>query len=596
MPVYIKKGPLEIPPGSERDWVGQDEQDDWFIKDPDQALDILPQPSRMIEKVVNILITGIGKINIKEQKREAEKLKKKIDVHQPLAEIQVAKRINCMAAGGPEEYIFVGHSEGLSVYSFPDCNLFCSWDSPKVEICSLNICYVKNRLYLLSTVDDMGIARLFYFYEDKLNVLKVINEPTSFLPTEVELKLTAPMLLIKIKPPKPITGSTFKSAQEALQACEQNNVFGTGQNHIISARQLEQQEAIFTSLFQKYPSDQSARTPEIKITRHANFHFVQPDKILPVEGERNQTAIPKAVSVHWQGCHNLLFYLLVPTPKDKTDVDMKPDIVWPCAAAITYSTLSTCSTYLTVGFEDGSFSVWDIHFSGFPLAVIGIPEGRSISSLQFLDHTSFNENDLSQNSTQTASKVRIKILVRCTDNSLYLVTASGGKETNLTILQQSPDNSDGQISTVVPVSNFPNAVLLFFCSGLIQLMDITTQEPVCQFELPFSHQLAYPWQPAYALDQERCYLFLNGEEKSTVSDISAVKKHAFSLFAFSLNCMSLKEAFPKTQQLAVPPTEMLEWDQKCQILFQKRLQNYSERSKHIAESWAILRKQASTLM
>lgn len=89
MPIYIRKGPLEIPPGSEKDWASE-EHEDYFLRDPDQARDSLPQPYRMIAKVVERLIDQtIELINIREQSREEEKLKKKTDILQPAAEIHV---------------------------------------------------------------------------------------------------------------------------------------------------------------------------------------------------------------------------------------------------------------------------------------------------------------------------------------------------------------------------------------------------------------------------------------------------------------------------------------------------------------------------
>ncbi|KAE8618184.1 hypothetical protein XENTR_v10009302 [Xenopus tropicalis] len=431
MPVYIRKGPLEIPPGSERDWA-LDHDEDSFITDPDQALDMLPQPFRMIDKVVNHLIyQALEIININEHRREADKLRKKIEVHPPVAEIQVSKRVNCLAAVESGTYLFVGHSDGLAVYNFPDCSWICSWETAKIEICSLSICHVKNELYLLAAVDDMGIGRFLYFSEDRLNVLKVINEPEDVskrticvtfkisaggdyagillegseecwlevyrlpkdswlkeveqaqtvllsnipLPTaqtapsetsqtEAEIKLAPPVLLMKIKPSNPVTGSTFRCSQEALQKYEHNTVFGIGQNHIISANQWEEQEAIFTSRFQKYLSFENANASKSETARHAEFHFIQPDSLLQADTERNHTVIPKAISVHWEGSHNLLMYLLVRPPKDKPDADPKPDTVWPCAAPIICSAVSSCFSYIAVGLADGTLTIWDIKYSG----------------------------------------------------------------------------------------------------------------------------------------------------------------------------------------------------------------------------------------
>lgn len=42
------------------------------------------------------------------------------------------------------------------------------------------------------------------------------------------------------------------------------------------------------------------------------------------------------------------------------DSDLKPDIVWPCAAPIICSAASLCSSYLAFACEDGVITVWDV--------------------------------------------------------------------------------------------------------------------------------------------------------------------------------------------------------------------------------------------
>ncbi|MEE6503760.1 hypothetical protein FKM82_004934 [Ascaphus truei] len=423
-----------------------------------------------------------------------------------------------MAAGGPGLYIFVGNSDGLAVYSLPDCTWICGWDAAEIEICSLNVCHLKNQTYFIATVDDMGAARLFHFSKDNLTFLKIINEPedvskrtistrfeisaggdfaasllessgvcwlevyrlpkdcwlkelehlqdiltTRVLPARqatpsqtpksfetetaeisetavtepsvTEIKLTPPILLLKIKPPKLLTGSSFKSPLEAVQKSEGgSSVFGTGQNHIISTHQWEQQDAIFTSMFQKYIDVEIPETTEVEQSRHTLFHFLQPGKILQGGPERNQTALANAISVHWSGSHNLFLYLLVRTAKDKTDVEPKPDAVWPCAATILCSAVSSCAAYFAFGLEDGTLAVWDIKHSGFPLAVVVLPEERSIGSLHFIACLAVDKDHLLSNAVPATP--RAQILVWCTDHSLYIVTAAGGKETTLVLLQE----------------------------------------------------------------------------------------------------------------------------------------------------------------
>ncbi|KAM5172486.1 WD repeat-containing protein 93 [Mantella aurantiaca] len=643
MPIYIRKGPIDIPPGSEKDWASE-EYEDYFLRDPDQARDSLPQPYRMIAKVVELLIDqAIEVIKINEQSREEKKLKKKTDILLPSAEIHVSRRVNCVAAGANGTFLFVGLSEGLRVYSLSCGDWISGWEADKLEVCSLSVCQVKDQTYLIGTVDDMGIARLFYFSEENLHFVKAINETediskrtvcitlqlshggdyagvllegseefwlkvyklpkeswlkeldhanTTILSTPLigtesagipllsEPKITQPVLLMKIKPPKPIAGSMFKTVQEAVQKSDNSSVFGTGQNHIISSHQWEQQEGIFMGMYEKYLSIDMPKTPEGETSRHTMFHFLQPNKILHTDTETMQSA--NAISVHWSGCHNFFIYLLPKPIRDKADVDIKPDIVWPCAAPIKLSAVSSCTSFLTLAFENETLAVWDMKYSGFPLAVVTLPEGRHVGSLYYLENNAA--------SIEPPAIPRAKILVWCTDKSLYLLTAAGGRELSMVLLQDSTGFSDDQISAVTSIHSIPNMILLYYWNGTVELFDLARCEPVCKLGLPSTHMLAFPWHPVYALDTDNLCLFLKAKQKLTPGEAMPAENDSCSVFVFSLNTLV------KIQTPIGVSSQTLPWEQKCKLLLQSRLQTLPERRKQIAESWSLLRKQASDLM
>lgn len=83
------KGPLEIPSPTEADWPKDDEKD-FVFRDMDQELDSLPQPYRMINKLVNQLFDHSWEIiEKKETVREIKKNRIQSTVYPPVAEIQV---------------------------------------------------------------------------------------------------------------------------------------------------------------------------------------------------------------------------------------------------------------------------------------------------------------------------------------------------------------------------------------------------------------------------------------------------------------------------------------------------------------------------
>ena len=71
MPVYIRTNVNFTPPSLADAVIDEDEDD--FIQDPDQVRDLLPQPYRMIDKVVNNLFDRAWDIiSSRESERVAE--------------------------------------------------------------------------------------------------------------------------------------------------------------------------------------------------------------------------------------------------------------------------------------------------------------------------------------------------------------------------------------------------------------------------------------------------------------------------------------------------------------------------------------------
>ncbi|XP_010084521.1 PREDICTED: WD repeat-containing protein 93-like, partial [Pterocles gutturalis] len=85
---YIWKHPLEIPPPSEKDWL-KDDEEDFFLQDPDRKRDALPQPFRMINKLLMLVFENAMEIiEKKETLQEAQKLKVQPKKCFPTAEFQ----------------------------------------------------------------------------------------------------------------------------------------------------------------------------------------------------------------------------------------------------------------------------------------------------------------------------------------------------------------------------------------------------------------------------------------------------------------------------------------------------------------------------
>ncbi|NXS00162.1 WDR93 protein, partial [Oxylabes madagascariensis] len=444
-----RKHPLGNPPPSEKDWP-KEEEENFFLLDPDQKRDEVPQHLRMIDKLVTqVLESAMETI----QRREMLKVQPKKCF--PTAEFQVTERANCLAVSG--KYVFVGLSVGLAAFNTCDFKDVCAWDAAKTEICAIHASDLGNECHVLLAVDEMGLAWLFCFHRASFLLVKTLNEVedisqrstcvevvlsrggdyagillqgntkawleiyqlpkdswltemeknagaaeelacserssssfevgTSLLQelsvsaVQAEVELDAPVLLLTVRPPKPITGTRFKGPLDALKEVDDGSMLGLGYNHLIKDSQWELQEAIFRSTYQEYLEAEDVFLPFF--FRYATFHFLLPSRILEGPEMKVQPDIPVGIGVHWDGNHNFCLYLLNRSLKEKADSDLKPDVVWPCAAPIACSAVSSCSRYLALAGEDATITIWDKHL-GYPLSVTAILEERFIRSIHFL--------------------------------------------------------------------------------------------------------------------------------------------------------------------------------------------------------------------
>ncbi|NXD01547.1 WDR93 protein, partial [Certhia familiaris] len=451
-----RKHSVGIPPPSEKDWLKEDEEN-FFLLDPDRMRDVLPQPFRMINKLVmQVFESAMEIIERREMLQEAQKLKVQPKRCFPTAEFQVTERANCLAVSG--KYVFVGLSVGLVAFNTCDFKDVCAWDAAKTEICAIHTSDLGNECHVLLAVDEMGLAWLFCFHKGSFLLIKILNEvkdirqrntcvemvlslggdyagillqgntkawleiyqlPKDSWLTEMEkitgaaeelacnargsscssevgtfllqelpvsaiqadVDLDPPVLLLTVRPPKPITGTSFKGPLDALKEVDDGSMLGLGYNHLIKDSQWELQEAIFCSTYQEYLEAEGVIKEEIP--RYATFHFLLPSRILVGPEMKVQPDIPAGIGVHWDGNHNFCFYLLNHSLKQETDSDLKPDVVWPCAAPIACSAVSSCSRYLALAGEDATITIWDKHL-GYPLSVTAILEERFIRSIHFL--------------------------------------------------------------------------------------------------------------------------------------------------------------------------------------------------------------------
>ncbi|XP_026640237.1 WD repeat-containing protein 93 [Microtus ochrogaster] len=669
------KGPLEIPSPTEADWPKDDEKD-FVFRDVDQELDSLPQPYRMINKLVNQLFDHSWEIiQETEAVRETEKNRVQPTVYPPVTEIQLSKRPGGMAVS--QDYLFVGGVKGFSIYNLHNFKRMYVWEKFKVDVVSIWAMDLGNEV-LIVPMDEIGIVRLFYLYKDSLLLIKTINEmddaskQSSCVKTELsqtgdyaaflfqgagdiwlevyklpketwikemehpqsaqnpkkktkqlqlstpepaaiecvemnlgprqsphtiqdlnicfktDIKLSPPFYVMKIKPPKPIAGTTFKSPLEIFSKIEDYSGLGSGQNHFIKDVQWEQHKEIFCASYRKYLEGEWEEEP----LSTATFHFLTHSMIPVPMDVKICPGAALVLSIHWTGSHNFFLYSLNKTLKDKTDCEN----VWPCAARITVSQISSSSSYLALACEDGVLILWNLA-EGFLFGVIALPEGCFCQSIHFLRFFLVHEGRNVYPEGPVKSEMMCVVL--CTDSSLHLVTASGTRGPTSQVLVERPTKHlEEAICTVAPVPALPGMVLIFSKNHSISLMDVTKAEVICAFAAPVHHHQTMPWKPLFIVSPHRPYFLLHGAHlDGNTTHTDGVKGTPDSIFCFNFEDYSLLEDISKNCTISQKDLEcnqafpqVLPLEKRCEQNLQKSFQKLVKTQMKGRDQWAQLRR------
>ncbi|TKC45574.1 hypothetical protein EI555_020897 [Monodon monoceros] len=602
LPTLTRKGTLEVPSPTEKDW-SKDDEEDWVFKGPDQEQDSLPQPYRMINKLVNFLFDHSWEIiEERDASRKAELSRIQPTIYPPLLESKLNKMPNCMAIS--QDYVFIGGTKGFSIYNLYNAKRIYVWEKLKVDVTYIWATDLGSEI-LIASVDEMGIIRLFYFYKDGLYLIKAINEvdDTSKQTTCIKMEISeggdfAAFLLqgagdiwldvyklpkeswlkevehpqLTINPKKKVRQLQLNTLDpvtaDNLEMIEDCCGLGSGQNHFIKDSQWERQAAIFNATFRKYLDGEW----EEELLSMAAFHFLLPSCIIAMPVEvKSPPGVACVIGVHWTGSHNFFLYSLNRTLKDKVD----PEGVWPCAAPIVVSQLSCCCSYLVLACEDGVLTLWDLA-KGLSLGVIALPERCFCQSIHFLKYFLVHKG---QNMyPEGPVKSQMKCVVLCTDASLQLVAATGTQRPTLSVLVERPvKHLDEAICAVAPVQALPGMVLIFSSNGSVHLMDVAKPQIVCAFAPPRSYHLAVPWKPVFVVSLHHPCFLLRGDHPDEIGSASQAEDIPNSIFYFNF------EAYPLLEQISrnctIPQANVLDdttfpqvlpLEERCENFFQKR--------------------------
>ncbi|XP_056135266.1 WD repeat-containing protein 93 [Lampris incognitus] len=648
---------MDIPEPSDNDWSENEDVSSLVI--PVEPRDHLPQPFRMVNKILDSLFDIAWDIVSKrETAREAEKSKKKPPTLEPSRATQLSlvnqlpESPNCLACSEDGRYIGMGHSCGLSVNCVSSLICVSAWLEDSLEITSIQITSMSERAYLLGTVDDMGVARVFLYHAEIIHLLKVINKTeninqrsicTTFelskgghygaatiscngalwlevyhLPIEawlkelqmavsqnqaqnqsgsVDVKWSPTAVALKINPPKIPAGTTLRSPCEVLQKTNGGHVIRSGQNHMISSHQWEEQDAVFRSTYRKYLSVNNGKTKEIdKSPSHCTKHFLLPCGLSAGLSEaKPQPGIAVALCVWWSGSHNLFQYSLCRVQKDKPDAAPKPDVLWPNAQEILCSAVSSCTRYIALGLDDALVTVWD-RLLGLPLSAVLVSEADStFTRMLFVDCKPVSDEESLCSQLLTAAQVHL--LVTCKSGAIHILTTGRRAGSSAVQLTERPRDSGGLPTVIASVPFLQGLILVIQKNGKIFLQDVLNKTTVCYLSPPITHQLATPWDPVYTLDTKQQCLFIQGDELPS-NNATMVADCQNQLFAFHFGEHPITK--PYIAELPGLPSQQkgmsfATLEEACNLYLQQRVLSGDERNKAVTHTWSQLQEHTVTV-
>ncbi|KTG42613.1 hypothetical protein cypCar_00026400 [Cyprinus carpio] len=567
MAVNVRRG-LEIPEPS--DYSSCEDDDVTYFTDLQRPDNNLPESARVISKLLNNLVDSAWEVISEQEKiKRDEEPARQIPVLNATKEMKLPGRTNSIVSSDDGLYLFLGHTHGLSVISSSTLTCVRTWQDERVEITSISCASLGNATHLLFTVDDMGIARLFVHHMENIHLIKVINETEDInqrnicakfevsrsgdfgaavmtssgsvwldvyrFPLDVwlkeletkqatqtqqttEAKLSPVILLMKIKPPEIPAGTSLKSPSEVLQKTEEGTIIGSGQNHLISSRQWENQDAAFKKMFMKYLSSSSVMTPQQKAEGPSNctLHFLVREGFHSMSGEANAAR-------------------------------------------------------------------------GFPYANIVIPGDGAICRMKLLLQSQLPGNPLFQGPFLPT----LQLVLTCRNGACYSVTAGGGGDTCTVALIERPAGTGSSVTVAEPMPFLKCLIFLMQRNGQVSIWETEDGAPVFILNLPPTHVLGSLREPVCLLEPVQQKLYISGDRKRPLMEVTDRNKDETSLFIFSFSECTLMDLY-RVASPAVSEKEtratLSDLEEACNLYFKERADSWKERKRNLAFQWEQLSK------
>ncbi|XP_063327911.1 uncharacterized protein wdr93 [Pelmatolapia mariae] len=491
--------------------------------------------------------------------------------------MQLPENTNCLACSDDGRYLCLGHSGGLSVWCASSLNRVAGWLQDRLEITSIQMTSMSKTMYLLGTVDDMGVARVFGHHSDSIYLLCVTNIMEDINKRSICLSFEL------------FEGGNYGAASLSCGGAVWLEIY-----HFPSAawlKELEMAQNPNSSEWSPVTVMIQIRPPKIPTGKPADFlmHCLALDIIRSSSHrlEKPPFRLLVAVAVWWSGSCNLLQYFLKKPPKSSPNVDPMPDVLWPNAKEILCSAVSKCTRYIALGLSDALVCVWDRR-SGAPLSIVLMPEANSaLFRVQFVDCCPVTDDDF-----QISTAEKVHLLILCKSGAIQTVTTGRGTKPSTKQLSERPKDSKDLSPVTASVQFLQGLSLVMQRSGKISIHDVINNTTVCFLTPPTTHLITTPHSPIYALNSKQQSLFIRGDQDTSCS-VTSEERSQSQLFVFRFaesdifkqHVVSYPESTRQQQTLSYNTLE-----ETCNLYLQKRAQSVEERNKTLTQTWEQLQE------
>eukprot|EP00106_Octopus_bimaculoides_P011114 XP_014778556.1 PREDICTED: WD repeat-containing protein 93-like isoform X2 [Octopus bimaculoides] len=591
---------------------------DYYITDPELWRDTLPQPYRMLDKILNeILDTVWSEIQHRQNVKLSQRSTKIDDTcTSPICctstqTVQVPQINSCSGCNG-SIYSSLGTKDGLYILDASTQEICAVWKTENSEIQSVSQYFLDALTFVITALDDVGTARLFMFRAPN-NLILTFSIPDQ----QSEVKPQSFVTYCAASPQADYFGAvmdgsaTGKESQLEIYRISFSALFeqflepNATLNPIPNGNSPGNEKQVATlflripnisspqayrasslhqafkfadstgdvigngdshilskhyfnsraSAFQSRYSDMMKYLPEKEsLPRIQNFKFIQPDPILE-SGCNNAT--PPSLLVWSTNCHILSRYSLVKLKKDSESPD--PDMVWPFAAAIKIVTTSLCTTRVAVGLENGFIVIWDYHL-GILSGVFDLSKEGCFKDLYFLSINTPPNN-------QQPYSISCHLIAILNSGLVQYITFTDGSYSMTTLLPASRF-AEAALNKVVPISGKNNLILMTFNNGVILLTEVISGQTLCELELPPTYKPLPIWDPVIASVQIKPD---PSQEDAVLSEATCVYVNASfgdadgvhtdentSFFIFRLDTIPILETFYKETNIYMATSFVVE--------------------------------------